>query len=240
VSGRAAKPGMTEREHHAWGALLKYVEAIAIAYRYDRYPKSSKTGKKIDRLIKAIYELRDQLNHEYGWVATEHLIPKDPHDHQGRQDWWQARIAALRNDVYNGKESQELRDFVIFRLEMGPGLYHEEVQELFMRQVKKSVAAAQGQVLKLPWGAPPVLPIPASLPKADKHADLRAALLQNPDQPQAAFVARFHVHPNTVRRCRRELEEAGAIPFLSHRHATPEQTTVVPAATLSQSARGSA
>jgi hypothetical protein len=96
VSCRAAKPGMTEREHHAWGALLKYVEAIAIAYRYDRYPKSSKTGKKIDRLIKATRELRDQLNHEYGWVATEHLIPKDPHDHKGRQDWWQARIEALR------------------------------------------------------------------------------------------------------------------------------------------------
>jgi len=39
-----------------------------------------------------------------------------------------------------------------------------------------------------------------------------------PDQPQATFVKQFGVHPLTVRRCRRELEEGGAIPVLPHRH----------------------
>jgi hypothetical protein len=52
----------------------------------------------------------------------------------------------------------------------------------------------------------------------DRHVDLCLALIENPDQPQAVFVKRFHVHPNTVRQTRRELEEAGEIPVLTHRH----------------------
>jgi hypothetical protein len=103
-------------------------------------------------------------------------------------------------------------------------LHHKQVRKLFMRKVEKSVNAARGQAMKLPWGAPAALtppagPTPAALPNPDRHADLRAALLENPDQPQADFVKLCRVHPNTVRRTRRELEEAGAIPFLAHRHA---------------------
>ena len=218
MSGRAAKPGMIEREHYAWGALLKYVEVLATAYRYDRYLKSSKTGKKLDRLITAIRELREQLNHEYGWVATEHLIPKDCRDHEGRQDWREARIKALRSDVYNGKEMQDLKAYVFCRLAQGLS-----ERTLFHSVVEKAFLSTQVQAQRLPWestaaGLPsPILTIPAA--KADRYADLRLALLENPDQPQAAFVAGFHVHPNTVRRCRRELEEAGVIPYLAHRHA---------------------
>ena len=120
MSGRAAQPGMVDREHHAWGALLKYVEVIATAYRYNRYPKSSKTGKKIERLITATRELREQLSHEYGWVATEHLIPGDYRDHKGHQDWWEARRKARNSDVYYGKELNSLQSFVWFELEGGP------------------------------------------------------------------------------------------------------------------------
>lgn len=117
---RAAKPGMTEREHHAWGALLKYIEALTTAYRYDRYPKGSKTGKKFERFLTATRELREQLNHEYGWMATEHLIPKDYRDHKGCEDWWQARMEALRSDVYYAKEIESLHQTIVHEIENGP------------------------------------------------------------------------------------------------------------------------
>jgi hypothetical protein len=236
VSGRAAQPGMVDREHHAWGALLKYVEVIATAYRYERYPQSSKTGKKIERLITAICELREQLCHEYGWVAAEHLIPG--RDHKGHQDWWEARIKARNSDVYYGKEIEKLQSFVCLELENGPpdqalrflGIpekeYWNEQRALFQRVTEKAFLSTQVQAQRLPWEStvaalpPPILTIPAA--KTDRHADLLAALRENPDQPQAAFVKLCRVHPNTVRRARRELEEAGAIPFLAHRHAAGE------------------
>jgi hypothetical protein len=235
VSGRAAQPGMIEREHHAWGALLQYVEATAIAYRYGRYRKSSKTGKKIDRLITATRELREQLSHEYGWVATEHLIPGDDRDYEGREDWREARIEALRSDVYNGPEIRNLRDFVCFELEGGPpnaalralGIpgeeYRDQERASFQRVTEKAVRStlAQAQSLPIPWESTTaaLLP-PMPVAKTDRRASLQAALLDNPDQPQAAFVRSCHVHPYTVRRCRHELEQAGAIPYLEHRHAT--------------------
>jgi hypothetical protein len=59
--------------------------------------------------------------------------------------------------------------------------------------------------------------------KAERYTSLREALIKNADQPQASFVKQFRVHPITVRRCRRELEEAGAIPVLAHRHGPTGQ-----------------
>jgi hypothetical protein len=241
MSGRAAKPGMVDREHHAWGALLKYVEVIATAYRYDRYPKSSKTGKKIGRLIRAAQELREQLSHEYGWVATEHLLANTiPGDHKGCANLWEARKAARNSDVYYGKELDSLQSFVCHELEDGPpdqalrfvGVpieeYRNEQRSLFQHVAEKALLATQVPAQRLPWEStaaaaapPPLLTIPAAMPaaKTDRHASLQEALLENPDQPQAAFVKLCRVHPYTVRRCRRELEQAGAIPYLEHRHA---------------------
>ena len=241
---RAAQPGMTEREHHGWGALLKYAEALAIAYRYDRYRRNSKTGKRFERFLKATRELRDQLNLEYGWVAAEHLSPKsflDPDFRVHYQEWLDARQQALTSSVYYGDELRDLQRHVIFEIEDGPPermlevlgldprereLYHKERRAVLTSQVEKLVAEARSQTHQLPWDtpaslvlAPPPLPTPAALPKSNRHADLRLAMRETPDQPQAAFVKRFRVHPITVRRCRRELEEAGAIPFLAHRHA---------------------
>jgi hypothetical protein len=91
-------------------------------------------------------------------------------------------------------------------------------------EVKRGLADAIGNVMSAARGQPQLLPgdQPGALiepPMTDRHATLRTALLENPDQPQAAFVKLCRVHPYTVRRCRRELEEAGAIPFLEHRHA---------------------
>jgi hypothetical protein len=226
------KPGMTEREHHAWGALLKYVEAIATAYRYDRYTKSSKTGKKFDRLLRATRALRERLNFEYGFVASLHLISEDG---RANAEYWKARKTATNSDVYFGPEVRALHEYVIEELEGSPpdwslrmlGIpieeYRTKQRARFRRVVDKAFLATRFQAQSLPWESttaalpPPALAIPA--PNADRHAGLRAALLENPDQPQADFVRLCHVHPNTVRRCRRELEEAGAIPYLAHRHA---------------------
>jgi hypothetical protein len=228
--------GMTEREHHAWGALLKYIEAFATAYRYDRYPRNSKTVKKFERLLIAVRQLREQLNHEYGWVAAERLLPKSD---QERQAYSGARREELQRawlDVYYGDEVRDLHQLVFMLEEAPTGLARKlfppdpSERELFKDAIENLVGAARGQTQQLPWEAPPALslalpalPMPVALSKADRHADLRAALLENPDQPQAAFVKRFRVHPLTVRRCRRELEETGAIPFLAHRHG-PAQT----------------
>jgi hypothetical protein len=60
----------------------------------------------------------------------------------------------------------------------------------------------------------------------------------NPDQPQAVFVKRCRVHPDTVRRCRREPEEAGAIPFLAHRHGPAVRKDEPTVALSSQRGRG--
>jgi hypothetical protein len=89
-------------------------------------------------------------------------------------------------------------------------------------KTKQELADAIGNVMSAARGHPQLLPgdQPAALIEPpDRHGDLRAALLENPDQPQAAFVKLCRVHPYTVRRTRRELEDAGAIPFLAHRHA---------------------
>jgi hypothetical protein len=223
---------MTEHEHHAWGALLKYIEAVGTTYRYDRYPKTSKTGKTLKRFLDAAKALREQLSHEYSWVATEHLLTKDPltDNYQVRdnaEDYWEARRAAARSNVYYGDEVDWL-NFVVFHeienappkrvlnsLGIDPLAFENRKRELFHGAVKRLVIAAQGPTTKLPWEGPAVLPL---APPTDRRAELREALLENPDQPQAAFVRLCRVHPNTVRRCRRELEEAEDIPFLPHRH----------------------
>jgi hypothetical protein len=64
----------------------------------------------------------------------------------------------------------------------------------------------------------PVMDALGRLDKKERHAAVRAALTENPDRSQASLVKECKVHPDTVRRCRRELEEAGAIPVLPHRH----------------------
>ena len=255
----AAQLGMTEREHHGWGALLKYIEAFAIAYRYDRHPRNSKVGKKFERFLKATRELRQELNWEYGWAATDHLRPRYPKDFRnptaGRRAqaaWEKAHNAALTSNVYHDEKLRALWRRILDLEEIGSqfggrmlekfypdpnerACYLEAARELFRETVEDLLAAAQGQMQRLPWKAPtvlvlapPAVPVPEmkapmAEPKAARHTELRAALLENPDQPQATFVKRFRVHPITVRRCRRELEEAGEIPVLTHRHGPTGQ-----------------
>ena len=153
------QPGMTEREHHAWGALLKYLEAHTIAYRYDRYPRNSKTGKKFDRLLKATRELRDQLNWECGSVMAENLVGRSDY-----QVWVNALTQSLTSGVYHGDELRDLQGLVVLHLENGPAerelamlgcdacereLFHEEMRAVFTNQIGKLIATDKNQKQEL-------------------------------------------------------------------------------------------
>jgi hypothetical protein len=209
---RGQQPGLTKREHHAFGALLKRVEAIALAYRYGRYPKSSKTGRKFDRLISATRALRPWLDHELSFVARQ------PHG----------------SDAYFGQEVRDAHQ-LIFQLDtLMPGEPPPEHEE-FVTAIENLSAAGRHPLPRLLWDAAPRAlkapdqhGIPAARKIVERRDAVRAALLANPDQPQAVFVKRCRVHPDTVRRTRRELEEAGKIPFLVHRHskAAPAQAAL--------------
>jgi hypothetical protein len=243
---------MTEHEHHRWGALLKYIEAFATAYRYDRYPRNSKVGKKFERFLNATHQLRQELNLEYSWAATEHLRPRYPEDYRdptaGRRAeavWAKAHSAALTSNVYHDEKLLALWRQILDLENIGSQFgrlmlknfypdpdertcYLEAVRELFRETVEDLLVAAQGQMQRLPWKAPdvlalapPAMPLPEVRTRVDRHADLRSAMHENPDQPQAEFVKQFHVHPITVRRCRQMLEEAGEIPVLAHRLKRP-------------------
>ena len=199
------QPGLTEREHHAFGALLKRVEAIVVGYRYERYGARSKTGQALNRFINALNQLRRQLDHEFAYVAH----PDDPR--------W---LSYRGSDTYLGDEVRAVHR-IIFELEEAPtGLARElfppspNERELFTSAIENLYAAGRGHTPRLPWDQPQRL---LEAPD-ERHAAVRTALLENPDQPQSAFVKRYRVHPDTVQRTRRELEEAGAIPFLAHRH----------------------
>jgi hypothetical protein len=199
--------------------MLKRIEALAAAYRYTRYRKSSKIGKRIDRLVKAVRELRQLLDHEFAYVKGQN---------EGDPSWFKYH----GSDAYYGQTVRDMQiatacmDFAECVPSEPPGITPDE----FVPVVENLLAAAQEQPPGLPWraGQRPPLQLPwgtiqPQQPPSARYAGLRAALLEDPDQPQAAFVKRFRVHPITVKRCRRELEEAGAIPFLAHRHG-PAQT----------------
>jgi hypothetical protein len=196
--------------------MLKRVEAIAAAYRYVRYRKSSKIGKRLERLINAIRELRPLLDHELAYVKGQN---------EGDPGWWMNH----GSDAYYGEEvrAMQIATACMDLADCVPGEPPGITLSEFALSAENLLTAGQSSMPRLPWASgqrqqlqlqAELLQTSAGEAKGGRHADLRAALLENPDQPQATFVARFHVHPITVRECRRELEEAGAIPFLAHRH----------------------
>jgi hypothetical protein len=114
---KKATPGMSESEHHAMGAWLNEIKAIATAYRYGRYAKGSKIGRGFDRMIKAVDGLREALVEEFGWVVAANLLPQE------EKGWgeirWNAAGAASWS-IYDNPEMRELRDFVVEELQAGP------------------------------------------------------------------------------------------------------------------------
>jgi hypothetical protein len=203
--------GLTEQEHHAFGARLKQVEAIATAYRYTRYRKNSKIGKRLDRLIKAARDLRPILDNELAYVRGQN---------EGNRNWRQYH----GSDAYFGPEvsAMQIATFLLDCPRMRGEPAPVEPDE-FIRDVENLLTVGQRHPPRLPWHTPPAVlmaadsePTPSA--RTDRHAAVRAGLLEDPDRPQATFVKLCRVHPDTVRRCRRQLEEAGAIPYLAHRH----------------------
>jgi hypothetical protein len=217
-----------EDHHRAFGAFLKYVEAAITDQRYTRYPGNPKVGRALDGIIKAIQKTRQVLDYERSYE-----VRRPP----GGDTYWGDELHALHRNVYEieglrGLHQRQLQNARILgtnRVPLpdgGTAKYEppfslsDKTQEKFTSVIEDVFTAARGHPRLLPDNAPPALHAPSV---TGRHAAIRAALLENPDRPQAEFVKRCRVHPDTVRRTRRELEEAGEIPFLVHRHskATP-------------------
>jgi hypothetical protein len=214
-----------EKHHRSFGAFLKYIEAAITSERYIRYPNEPKVGRALDNIIKAIQKARPVLDYQ-----RTYEVRKRP----GDDAYYGDELHALQRRVYEigawrGLHRQNLENARILgtnRVPLpdgGTAKYEppfslpDEIQEELTNAVEGVFTAARGHPRLLPNNVLPVLPAPSVARR--QHAAIRAALLENPDRPQAEFVKRYRVHPDTVRRTRHELEEAGEIPFLAHRHA---------------------
>jgi hypothetical protein len=217
-----------EKHHRSFGAFLKYIEAAITDQRYSRYSDEPKVGRALDNIIKAIQKARPVLDYQRSYEMR-----RPP----GGDAYYGDELHALQRKVYELEALRGLyrRDVQVAQIlgygrvplpDGGTAKYEkpfnlpDEIQEELTNAVEGVFTAARGHPRLLPDNAPPVLPAPSV---AGRHAAVRAALLENPDRPQAEFVKRCRVHPDTVRRTRRELEEAGEIPFLVHRHSKATQ-----------------
>jgi hypothetical protein len=225
-----------EEHHRAVGAYLKTVEAHITHLQCTTYLNDPEANKALDGISKAIGKARPVLDRRrsgptgvssgcrpggdayYGpeLDALHKLAYVIDTNRQNHQEYIQAqrkldRVIPLEDPLERKWRRRELDAAERFILP------DEAIQELD-DTVGAVIAAARRQPQWTPGNQPLALDAPAETPMPDRHTDLRAALIENPDQPQAAFVKWFRVHPITVRRCRRELEEAGAIPILPHRH----------------------
>jgi hypothetical protein len=217
-----------EGHHRSVGAFLKFVEG-AIAYlRYTHHPADPKVGKALDNITKAIQNARPVLDYQYSYWAG-----KRP----GGDVYYGDEVHALHRIVYGieglrYKHQQEIkfaramgRDRV--PLPDGGTLKYTppfDLAEGVKKELDSAIAdvfiEARQQPQLLPGNPPPAL--------AARHASIAADLIANPDQSQAALVRKHRCHPDTIRRTRRELEEAGKIPFLAHRHAQSPAPNLAP------------
>jgi hypothetical protein len=216
-----------EEHHRSFGAFLKYVEAAITDQRYTRYSDEPKVGRALDDMIKTIQKARQVLDYQRSYE-----LRRAP----GGDAYCGDELHALQRKVYEIEALRGLyrRDVQVARTlgygrvplpDGGTAKYEksfnlpDEIQEELTSVVENVFTAARGHPRLLPDNAP----LPAPSVARRQHAEVRAALLANPDQPQAVFVKHCHVHPDTVRRTRREPEEAGVIPFLAHRHSNAAQ-----------------
>jgi hypothetical protein len=231
-----------EDHHRAVGAFLKYVEAAITDLRYNSYLNDRgragadrEVGKGLDNIIKAIQQARPGLDRE----RTRRLGGRP-----GGDDYFGDELDRLHKLVYaietkrkiHNEELQAHRELDRVtpledpderkwrkqELALSRFTLPDEIQQELDDTIGNVMSAARGHPQLLPGNPPVALDVLSvdAPPTTDRQAALRTALLENPNQPQATFVKLCRVHPNTVRRCRRELDEAGAIPFLAHRHTT--------------------
>jgi hypothetical protein len=231
IARQLTKP--IEDHHQAVGGFLKLTEAAITDLRYNHYLHDGEVGRALVKLGKAINELRQVLDRR----RTRHLGGRP-----GGDAYFGAELGALHKLNYEvdtqlkvhrdrlqiarevdqecpltNPAARRARRVELAQAKKKP--LSDNIRQEIDQMVAKVVAASRRQPQLMPGKQPLALPVSAELPPTDPHAELRAALLEDPDRPQATFVSLCRVHPITVRRCRRELEEAGAIPYLEHRHA---------------------
>jgi hypothetical protein len=227
-----------EDDHHrAIGGFLKFIEAGVMHLHYTTYLNNRDVTKALDGLNKAIQDVRRVL--DYQRSDNLDVVPGD-------DAYFGPEIAALQKLSYQIEVSHKLRQknikaelkavraMPVDRTEpyWGPTPAQLRLQQKSRLEaamlaplpdpIKEELDIAIGAVVNAARQQPQLfdaLPVVGITPAAitDRHSALRAALIENPDQPQAVFVERFRAHPRTVRRTRRELEQAGEIPVLTHR-----------------------
>jgi len=227
-----------EDHHRAVGSFLKMIDAALIDLRYTHYLHDREVGGTTKKILKATQELRAVLDRR----RTRSLGGRP-----GGDTYYGEELTSLHNLDYAietalkiHQENLQSERKLDREIPLGVGLPGDPTRRLSRRvqlteakrapledHVRQELHQAIGAVVNAARQQPPLfdkdqpppaaVSVPAPAMVTDRHAELRAALIANPDQPQAVFVARFRVHPDTVRRCRRELEAAGAIPILAHR-----------------------
>jgi hypothetical protein len=203
-----------EDHHRAVGGFLKYIEAAITDLRFSvRYLNNPEVDKVLDGINKAIQKARPVLDQR-----LFHGVGGRP----GGDTYFGEELAALHRRVYEietGRKSfhenvKYQRDLIRRFPSEDPWMRGQEIEQQrregkpqprLSDEVKRELADAIADVMSAAHGNPQLLPgdQPAALiepPMADRHATLRTALLENPDQPQAAFVKLCRVHPSTVRR----------------------------------------
>jgi hypothetical protein len=195
----------TAKDHHtAFGAFLKYVEAAITDQRYStRYRASPKVGKALDNITKAIQKARPILDYQYSYWEG-----KRP----GGPVYYGDKVRALQDIVYGIEGLRyKYQEEIKYARAMGrdrvplpdggtmkytpPFDLSDRVEQDLADAIEDVMSTARTQPQLLPDGQPLTLNAPAKPPMTDRHADLRAALLENPDQPQAVFVKLCRVPP---------------------------------------------
>jgi hypothetical protein len=217
----------TAADHHrAIGGFLKMAEAAITDLRYGRYLHDREVGTALGKIIKAVAEARPVLDRR-----RTKVLGGCP----GGDAYFGAELDALHRTVYAIETSLKIRrEHIAWERELdrlhpldpyerkGRRLALAQAEQLpladhvrqELHQTINDVVTAARKQPQLLLGTPPT-----AMKPTERHELLTAMLRENPDQPQATFVKECRVHPSTVRRTRRELEVAGEIPVLAHRHA---------------------
>jgi len=219
--------------HHSVGSFLKFIEGAITDLRYTAYLNNRDVGRALDNITTAIQKARPVLDCQLvggvgGRPGGDTYFGKELEALHKRVYEIETQRTVAREDLKNHRdvdrvfplEDPDERRCRRRDLDWAQRNWLPEIAKQELRDASGKVMSAARAHLQLRSKHPLSLvrDPSADVPKAERHAAVRTALLENPDQPQSTFVKRYRVHPDTVQRTRRELEEAGAIPFLAHRH----------------------
>jgi len=215
--------------HHAIGGFLKFTEAALIALQCSTFLNNRKACKALENIIKAIQKARPVFDLMHS-SSEATFSRRNEAVRPGGTAYYGDELDALHKLKYVIETKRQIRqDDVRLQGQLYGQGYMREMREHYgpnalsfklPDELKQELNAALADVLIAARNQPPLFPgVPVARPSlGERHAAMRTAMIANPDQPQATFVKLYGMHPASVRLTRRELEEAGTIPFLPHRH----------------------